>query len=101
MTNDTSDMTLWTTIEGNPIIITACITTLRPLFELIFNKRSQGSYDPTIAATERKRSITTSNQKSGIELSRMDRKEGAPHQESEESILRGERERQEGKGEGV
>lgn len=43
MADDTSDITIWTSIEGNSIIIAACIPTLQPLFEVIFGRRVFGS----------------------------------------------------------
>ncbi|KAF2875905.1 hypothetical protein BDV95DRAFT_591327 [Massariosphaeria phaeospora] len=40
---DTSDITIWTSIEGNSIIIAACIPTLQPLFDLLLGRRVLGS----------------------------------------------------------
>lgn len=42
-TYNTSDITIWTSIEGNSIIIAACIPTLQPLFDLVFGRRVFGS----------------------------------------------------------
>ncbi|KAI4618412.1 hypothetical protein J4E80_005010 [Alternaria sp. BMP 0032] len=40
---DTADITIWTSIEGNSIIIGACIPTLQPLFDRIFGRGIFGS----------------------------------------------------------
>ncbi|KAF2833249.1 integral membrane protein [Ophiobolus disseminans] len=40
---DTSDITIWTSIEGNSITIAACIPTLQPLLDLILGKAIFGS----------------------------------------------------------
>ncbi|ORX92630.1 hypothetical protein BCR34DRAFT_442949, partial [Clohesyomyces aquaticus] len=42
-TYNTSDITIWTSIEGNAIVIAACIPTLQPLFDLILGRRVFGS----------------------------------------------------------
>lgn len=42
-TDDTADITIWTSIEGNAIIIAACIPTLQPLFDLILGRGVFGS----------------------------------------------------------
>lgn len=42
-TYNTSDITVWTSIEGNSIIIAACIPTLQPLFERLFGRGIFGS----------------------------------------------------------
>ncbi|KAF2453059.1 hypothetical protein BDY21DRAFT_388291 [Lineolata rhizophorae] len=40
---DTSDLVIWTSMEGNSIIIAACIPTLQPLLELILGRKALGS----------------------------------------------------------
>ncbi|EUC46837.1 hypothetical protein COCMIDRAFT_35570 [Bipolaris oryzae ATCC 44560] len=40
---DTADITIWTSIEGNAIIIAACIPTLQPLIDRIFGRGVFGS----------------------------------------------------------
>ncbi|KAL1964903.1 hypothetical protein VTN77DRAFT_6256 [Rasamsonia byssochlamydoides] len=42
-TYGTADLVIWTSIEGNTIIIAACIPTLAPLIELALGKRALGS----------------------------------------------------------
>jgi hypothetical protein len=42
-TDDTSDITIWTSIEGNSIIIAACLPTLQPLFDRILGRGLFGS----------------------------------------------------------
>lgn len=41
--DDTADITIWTSIEGNAIIIAACIPTLQPLVDRIFGRGIFGS----------------------------------------------------------
>lgn len=41
--DDTADITIWTSIEGNAIIIAACIPTLQPLIDRIFGHGLFGS----------------------------------------------------------
>ncbi|KAI1135122.1 hypothetical protein F5Y05DRAFT_395687, partial [Hypoxylon sp. FL0543] len=42
-TFDTSDLTIWTCVEGSSVIIATCIPVLRPLIEVIFGRRALGS----------------------------------------------------------
>ncbi|KAI0835341.1 hypothetical protein F5Y06DRAFT_276695 [Hypoxylon sp. FL0890] len=42
-TYDTSDLTIWTCVEGGSVIIATCIPVLRPLVEVIFGRRVLGS----------------------------------------------------------
>ncbi|OTA67829.1 hypothetical protein K449DRAFT_388627 [Hypoxylon sp. EC38] len=42
-TFDTSDLTIWTCVEGSSVIIATCIPVLRPLVEIIFGRRVMGS----------------------------------------------------------
>lgn len=41
--DDTADITIWTSIEGNAIIIAACIPTLQPLLDRFFGGGIFGS----------------------------------------------------------
>lgn len=41
--DDAADITVWTSIEGNAIIIAACIPTLQPLFDQFVTKGVFGS----------------------------------------------------------
>lgn len=40
-------MLIFSSIEGNVIVIAACIPTLGPLYEILRGKRSWGSYNPS------------------------------------------------------
>ncbi|KZM22003.1 hypothetical protein ST47_g6849 [Ascochyta rabiei] len=40
---DTADITVWTSIEGNCIIVAACIPTLQPLLDRAFGRKTFGS----------------------------------------------------------
>ncbi|KAI2466522.1 hypothetical protein F4781DRAFT_350300 [Annulohypoxylon bovei var. microspora] len=42
-TYDTSDLTIWTCVEGSSVVIATCIPILRPLIEMIFGRRIMGS----------------------------------------------------------
>ncbi|KAF2646828.1 integral membrane protein [Massarina eburnea CBS 473.64] len=101
---DTSDITIWTSIEGNSIIIGACIPTLQPLFDRFIakgffssndpqsNKKSTGYGSHTLATPKIElatigsgaRRTTKSYKKMGISDMTMG-------QDSEESILNSER----------
>jgi hypothetical protein len=96
ITDDAADITVWTSIEGNSIIIAACIPTLQPLFELVLGRRILDStrsrnkyknYKPSVNSGG-KLELATIGSKGTRHLKKMGASETALRPDSQDSILR-------------